>query len=47
MDFRGNEFIIIIIYSLHYAHGLSKQIHEQWTFISFSTVAFFFNKHVV
>ena len=37
MEFRGNEFIFIIIYSVYYAHGLSQQIHEQIAFITFST----------
>ena len=47
MDSIGNEFIIIIIYTVDYAHGLSEQSHEQCAFFTFSTVAFFVNTHMV
>ena len=39
--------MIIIIYKVNYAHGLSVQIHEQCLFFTFSTVAFWVNKHEV
>ena len=47
MDFRRNEFIIIVIYIVYYAHGLSEQIHKQCALFTFSTVAFFVNTHGV
>ena len=47
MDFRGNKFIIIIIYTVHFTHDLSEPIHEQCAFFTFSTVAFYINKHMV